>query len=136
MNQFRILNSRKRAIVALVHSIAFGLLAAYQLLASYHPTALIRATSGQLAGPVALTTIYFIVTIVLWILVLASRAPLEKLYFAFCSTSAAIGLFRVILGDPTQYTGNSLRVVMLGCAVVIGFMILRLHTARQSQFAD
>jgi len=136
MNSFRILNSRKRAIIALVHSVAFGLLAGYQLLANYHPDPLVLATTGHFAGPAVLSTIYFLVTTVLWVLVLASRAPLEKLYFAFCATSAGIGLLRIVFGDPSSYTGNFLRVLMLGCAVFTGYAILRTHSGVQPQFAD
>lgn len=136
MNSFRILNSRKRAIIALVHSLAFGFLAFYQLLINYHPAALVAATTGNLSGPAILTGIYFIVTTVLLVLVLASRGPLEKLYFAFCGTSAGVGLLRIVLGDPTVYTGNFLRVFMLGCAVVTGTLIFRLHSDAQPEFAD
>jgi len=136
MNRFRILNNRKRAIIALVHSIAFGLLAFYQLLSNYHPAPLIAATTGHLAGPAILTTIYLIVTTILLVLVIASRGPLEKLYFAFCATSAGIGLLRIVLGDPTVFAGNFLRVFMLGCAVLTGTLILRLHSGAQPEFAD
>ncbi len=136
MNRFRILNNRKRAIIALVHSLFFGLLASYQLMINQHPAPLAGAVAGHLAGPMILTLIYFTVTMVLLILVMASRGPIEKLYFAFCSTSAAVGLFRVLLGDPTVYAGNLVRVVMLGCAVLTGFQILRFHQEPQPQLAD
>ncbi|MGZ4787423.1 MAG: hypothetical protein ACXVZX_02815 [Terriglobales bacterium] len=136
MNRFRILNSRKRALIALVHSAAFGLLAGYQLMINHHPAPLVGAIAGHVTGPAILTSIYFIVTTVLLLLVIASRGPIEKLYFAFCSTSAAVGLFRVVLGDPTVYAGNLLRVFMLGCAVLTGTLILRLHQEPQPQFAE
>lgn len=131
---FRILNNRKRAIIALVHSLAFGLLAGYQLLSNYHPAPLLTATTGHLLGPAILTVIYFVVAVVLFILVLASCTPIEKLYFAFCATSAGVGLLRVVLGDPTLYTGNFVRVLMLGCAVITGTLILRLHSEPQPEF--
>lgn len=83
-----------------------------------------------------LTLIYFTVTTVLFLLVLASRGPLEKLYFAFCATSAGIGLMRVVAGDPTAYTGNFLRVLMLGCGVVVGTSILHEHSQVQPEFGD
>lgn len=136
MNTFRILNNRKRAIIALVHSLAFGLLAFYQLLSNYHPVALISATSGHFAAPALLTAIYFIVTTILLVLVLASRGAQEKLYFAFCATSAGVGLIRIVVGDPTTYAGNLIRVLMLGCAVVVGTGILRLHSDAEPEFAD
>ena len=136
MNAFRILNSRKRAIIALVHSVFFGLLALFQLLSRNHPRPLIVATPGHLAASIILTAIYFIVTVVLLVLVLVSRGAIEKLYFAFCSTSASVGLLRVVLGDPTAYAGNFVRVFMLGCGVLTGMWILRLHSTPQPQFAD
>lgn len=135
MNSFRILNSRKRAIVALVHSVIFGLLASYQLLANYHPTPLILALPGHILGPAILTTIYFVVTTILLVLVIFSRSPIEKLYFAFCATSAGVGLLRVVLGDPTMYAGNLLRVFMLGCGIVTDLLILRAHSETQPEFA-
>ena len=136
LTDLRILNSRKRAIVALVHSVVFGLLASYQLLSNYHPVPLIVATPGHLVGPAILSTIYLIVSVVLLILVLASRGPVEKLYFAFCATSAGIGLMRIVLGDPTTYTGNFIRVFMLGCGIFTCLFILRLHSESQPEFAD
>jgi uncharacterized membrane protein (DUF485 family) len=131
MNAFRILNNRKRAIIALVHSVFFGLLASYQLLSNYHPTPLIAALPGHLTGPAILTAIYSIVSVVLLVLVLVSRSAIEKLYFAFCATSAGVGLLRVVLGDPSHYAGNFVRVFMLGCGVLTGTLILRLHSAPQ-----
>ena len=135
-NDFRILNNGKRAKIALIHSIFFGLLAGYQLLINHHPLALVTATPGHLAGPVAMTMIYTIVSIVLLALVIFSRGPIEKLYFAFCATSASVGLLRVILGDPTAYAGNLIRVLMLGCGILTCLFILRLHSERQPEFAD
>lgn len=136
MNSFRILNNRKRAIIALVHSVFFGLLALYQLLSNYHPMPLVSAAPGHMAGPVVLTAIYFVVSVVLLVLVLVSRGAIEKLYFAFCATSAGVGLLRVVLGDPSHYAGNFVRVLMLGCGVLTGTLILRLHSVPQPQFAD
>lgn len=133
---FRILNNRKRAVIALIHSIIFGMLASYQLLSNYHPVPLIAAASGHVVAPAILTSIYLTVTTVLLILVLASRGPIEKLYFAFCATSAGVGLMRVLLGDPTVYTGNFIRVLMLGCGIFTCLFILRLHSERQPEFAD
>ena len=136
MTSFRILNSRKRALIALVHSVAFGLLAAYQLMINHHPAPLVRAAAGHVTGPAILTSIYLIVTTVLLLLVIASRGAIEALYFAFCTTSAAVGLLRVVFGDPTIYVGNLVRVLMLGCAVLTGTLILRLHAEPQPQFAE
>src|SRR4051812_48729966 len=120
MNPYSILNSRKRAIIALIHSIAFGLLACFQLLTNYRPTPLLSSHNSQIVGAAALSVVYFLVTGVLATLVWYSRANLEKLYFGFCTTSAAIGLWRIVVGDPTLHLGSLLRVLMLGCAVVTG----------------
>lgn len=136
MRTFRILNSRKRAIIALVHSFAFGLLAFYQLIVNYHPAPLFSTTTAHLGAPLALTIIYSIVSIVLFSLVAASRGALEKLYFAFCGTSAGVGLLRIVAGDPTHYTGNFIRVFMLGCAVLTGVFILHMHSEISPEFAD
>lgn len=135
MNCFRILNSRKRAVIALIHSVLFGLLATYQLLANYHPTPLTAALPGHILGPAILATIYFLVTTILLVLVILSRSAMEKLYFAFCATSAGVGLFRVVIGDPTVYAGNLVRVLMLGCGIVTGTLILRAHSEAQPEFA-
>jgi hypothetical protein len=132
--KYSILNSRKRAIIALVHSIAFGLLALYQLITRYHPVPLVAAPHA--GGAIALATIYLLVTGVLLVLARYSRARLEKLYFGCCATSAGVGLWRVTLGDPTVHLGSVVRVLMLGCAVIVGTMILRTHPVLAAHFAD
>ena len=136
MGTFRILNNRKRAVIALVHSFAFGLLALYQLLTNYHPAALFHGQPGHVLGSSILSAIYLTVTTVLLILVIASRGSLEKMYFGFCATSAGVGLLRVLFGDPSLYAGNLVRVFMLGCAVFIGTQVLRLHSESQPGYAE
>jgi len=136
MNPYGILNSRKRAIIALVHTIVFGLLALYQLLVKQHPAGLLFATRGTRGGPIALTTIYLIVTAVLLILLRYSRCAMERIYFSFVSTSAGVGLLRAIAGDPTAYAELAARVTLLCCAIVTGMLIVRAHTQASPQFAD
>ena len=136
MSQYGILNSRKRAIIALVHTIVFGLLALVQTLVRQHPTPLLSATHSKLAGSIALTTIYLIVSVVLLVLLCYSRNSMERLYFSLCTSSATVGLLRCLLGDPTTYAGNGLRVVFLGCAVITGTFMVKSHTQIQAQFAD
>lgn len=136
MDRYGILNSRKRAIIALVHTIVFCLLASYQLAILQHPVGLISARHGNMAGPIALTVIYCIVTVVLLILLGYSRCFAERLYFGFCATSAAIGLLRSFAGDPTTYAELAARVMLLGCAVVTGMLILKSHSEAEAQFAD
>jgi hypothetical protein len=135
MDRYTILTQRKRAVIALVHSLAFGLLAAYQLLSGQRPDALIAAERGHIAGPLAMTAIYSVVSSVLWVLTKFSRGWLERLYFGFCATSASVGLLRVIFGDPTLHFGSLFRVLMLGCAVITGLLIVRDHTTT-ARFAD
>ncbi len=136
MNQYGILNSRKRVVIALVHTIAFGLLALYQFISRQHLTALLSASHEHMAGPIALTAIYLIVTTVLLVLLRFSRSFIERLYFGLCATSAAIGLLRSLLGDPTVYAGNGARVMLLGLAAITGALIMRSHTQAVAQFAD
>ena len=127
MNSFSVLNSRKRAIIALIHTIVFLCVAALQ-------TALSRASAfslhgNKVVGGIVLLSIYTIVTTVLLILLRMASHATERLYFALCATSAAFGLLRVLLGDPALHAGV-LRVFLLSCATVVGFLILRAHSGR------
>jgi len=136
MNRYGILNSAKRAVIALIHTVVFGLLALYQLLIRQHPWPLLSAGPGHFIGPIALTTIYFIVTIVLLTLLRYSRCSLERLYFSLCATSAALGLVRALVGDPTAYAELLARAVLLGCAVITGTLIWRNHIQTATEYAD
>jgi hypothetical protein len=64
---------------------------------------------------------------VLVILLRVSHCAKEKLYFAFCAAGAGFGLVRILLGDPVWHA-NILRVLLLGCAVLTGTIILRKHS--------
>jgi hypothetical protein len=131
MGGFAILTNRKRALVALVHAIVFLLIAAWQLIAA--PTA--RAILGSAtvpAGTWVLCGIYGVVSAILLWLFTISRGWIEKIYFALCTVSAASGLLRTIVGDHGFHSGRYIRVVMLTSAVVVGLMIVRLH----SEFAE
>jgi hypothetical protein len=136
MDRYSILNNRKSAIVALVHSVAFGILAGYQAAIGQHPLALVRAARPHLAGPLAMTVVYTLVSAILLVLTRYSRAARERLYFAFCTTSATVGLARVVFGDPTLHLGSIIRVFMLGCAVITGMFIVREHSARAAVTAE
>lgn len=125
MNRFAIINNRKRAIIALIHSVFFLGVAVVQLAVSQAMPLDIRgqkATAGMI-----LLGIYFIVTTVLLILLRFSVCAREKLYFAFCAASAGFGLVRIVLGDPV-FHANILRVLLLFCAVIVGSGILRSHS--------
>jgi hypothetical protein len=131
MESFSILNSRKRAVIALIHSIFFLGIAGIQTAISHaQPLSLhgSRATSG-----LALLAIYAVVTTVLLALLVVSRCAKERLYFALCSASAGFGLLRIVFGDPALHA-NVLRVLFLSCAVLVGVVILRTHSA-QTQYA-
>ena len=123
---FAIINNRKRAIIALVHSVFFLGVAAVQL-ASSHAAPYSLPQREALSPGSILLGIYVIVTTVLLILLRYSRSTKERLYFAFCAASAAFGLVRILLGDPVLHA-NILRVLLLSCAVVIGTGILRMHS--------
>jgi hypothetical protein len=125
MSAFSILNSRKRAIIALVHTVIFLCIAALQ-------TALSQAKAfslhgDKIAGGIALLAIYTIVTTVLLVLLRYATHSSERLYFALCATSAAFGLLRILLGDPALHAGV-FRVCLLSAAVIVGVLILRMHS--------
>lgn len=125
MDSFSILNSRKRAVIALVHTVIFLCVAALQTALSHA-----RAFSlhdDTMAGDIVLLAIYTIVTTVLLILLRAADCATEKLYFALCAASAGFGLLRILLGDPALHAGV-LRVCLLSAAVIVGVMILRMHS--------
>ena len=129
MDRYTILTQRKRALIALVHSVVFGLLASYQLAVGQRPHALVAAGKGHIAGPLAMTAIYSVVSLVLWVLMGFSRGRLERFYFGFCATSASVGLLRVVFSDPTLHFGSFFRVLMLACAIITGILIVRDHGA-------
>lgn len=126
MDRFAIINNRKRAIIALIHSVFFLGVAGVQLAISHAAPFSLRGE--KVVGGIILLTIYVIVTTVLLILLRFSRCTKERLYFAFCSASAGFGLVRIWLGDPALHA-NVLRVLLLFCAVVIDTGILRTHSA-------
>jgi hypothetical protein len=125
MNSFTILNSRKRAIIALIHTVVFLCVAALQTALS-HASAF-SLHGDKVVGGIVLLTIYTIVTTVLLVLLRMATHATERLYFALCATSAAVGLLRVLLGDPAFHAGL-LRVFLLSCATVVGLVILRAHS--------
>jgi hypothetical protein len=124
MNDFGVLTNRKRAVIALVHSIVFLGIASHGFVS---PKAGILHRSGT-AGDFILIAIYLIVASILVWLVSISRGLVERAYFALCATSAISGLLRTVFGDrgvpPVQY----LRVLMLGSAVGIGILIVRSYS--------
>lgn len=133
MNVYAILTNRKRAIIALIHSIAFLLIAARGAGSPPLPPIWLHLHDGVTSGLVMLI-IYLIVSSILWTLTWFSRCFVERLYFGFCSLSATVGLLRSIFGDPPMHLAIFLRVLLLSCAVVTGFVILREHS--EPELAD
>ena len=129
---FAILNSRKRAVIALVHSIFFLGLATRDWAVSARLGGVI-ARAHVPAGAIALACIYGIVGVVLMTLFIFSTGFLERLYFGFCAASATAGLVRAVAGGARFTAGSSLRVIMLVSAVVVGWLLLRTHSAGADQ---
>lgn len=129
MESYGILNNRKRAIIALIHSVVFLGIAAVGLQSSPKSGLFLpqRAFSG---GNIAIFCVYLIVSSILLVLTAYSRCIKERAYFAFCSASASVGLLRALVGDPVPHVGPVARVLLLGTAVTIGFLILNAHTPR------
>jgi len=127
MNAFAILTNRKRAIIALVHSVVFLLIALRQMLAAA-PAAGIWVPSAVSTGTWILCGIFAIVSSILLWLFAISRGWLEKTYFALCTVSATSGLLRTAAGDQAFHIGLYTRVVMLVSAVAVGLVIVRVHS--------
>jgi hypothetical protein len=132
MAEFSILTNRKRAVVALVHSVAFLLIAVRQLMAA-NPAAGIWVASEVSKGTWILCAIFTVVSSILLWLLLISRGWLEKFYFGFCTISATSGLIRTAAGDQAFHAGLYIRVVMLISAVLVGLLIVRVHSRNQSR---
>ncbi len=126
MGEYAIVTNRKRAIIALAHSVVFLLIGIRSLATSAWVDPIWMAGSSRVRAWIILF-IYLIVSSVLIQLVRVSRCAREKLYFGFCASSASVGLLRAIFGDPNVPAGPYLRVLMLICAVTIGTVILRSH---------
>jgi hypothetical protein len=125
MNSFAILNSRKRAITALIHTIVFLCVAALQTAPSH--TSGFSLHGNKVVGGIVLLAISTIVTTVLLVLLRMASHAAERLYFALCATSAVFGLLRVLLGDPALHAGV-LRVFLLSCATLVALIIMRTHS--------
>ncbi len=123
---FVILTNRKRAVIALVHSVVFLLIALRSVLFPSTLTPIWLHQNDKKAALLILL-IYVIVSSILIQLTRISVAAREKLYFLFCSTSASVGMIRNVVGDPVPHLGSLVRVAMLMCAVATGILILRSH---------
>ena len=121
MDDFGVLTNRKRALIALIHSVAFLGVATHGFVSS---KAGILHGQGATADLI-LIAIYLVVASVLAWLVSLSRCARERIYFAFCASSATFGLLRTVFGDSTIPAAQYMRVVMLSSAVVVGILIFR-----------
>jgi len=135
MGGFSILTNRKRAIVALVHSVVFLLVAVRQMVAAT-PAAGVWVPSTVRPGTWILCAIFSVVSAILLWLLLISRGWMEKIYFAFCTISASSGLLRTAAGDQAFHAGLYIRVVMLVSAVLVGLLIVRRHSRTSSEYAE
>ncbi len=122
MNDFGVLNNRKRALIALVHSFVFLGIAMHGF-ASPKMGVLLRGSGAT--GDFILIGIYLVVASILAWLVTIARCAKERVYFVLCACSATFGLLRTIFGDASLPAAQYLRVIMLFSAVVVGTWILR-----------
>ena len=125
--EFSILTNRKRAIIALVHSVVFLLLATRDLAVQTRLGGVIHRIHTPI-GAMILVAIYLIVSSILLYLFGRSVGVAEKLYFGFCSASATAGLVRAIVGDAAFPAGQYVRVGMLLAAVLTGLALWRMHS--------
>ncbi|MFZ0478722.1 MAG: hypothetical protein WAL71_06195 [Terriglobales bacterium] len=130
MREFAILINRKRALVALIHSLVFLLIAFRQMIAA-SPAAGIRLPAPVPAGTWVLCSIFAVVSSILLWLFAVSQGWLEKLYFGMCAASASAGLLRTVVGDQAFHAGLYIRVVMLTSAALVGMVIVRIHSAAE-----
>lgn len=131
MGGFSILTNRRRAVVALVHSVVFLVVAVRQMVAAT-PASGIWLPSTVRPGTWILCGIFGIVSSILFWLLVISRGWMEKFYFGFCTISATSGLIRTAAGDQTFHAGLYIRVVMLVSAVLVGLLIVRRHSLTDS----
>jgi hypothetical protein len=129
MREFSILTNHKRAIIALVHSVVFLLIAVRQMIGSASaPAPGIWVPSTVSAGTWLLCGVFAVVSAILLWLFAISRALMEKIYFALCTVSATSGLLRTAAGDQAFHVGLYIRVIMLASAVLVGTLVVRMHS--------
>jgi hypothetical protein len=122
MNEFGILTNRKRALIALAHSLVFLGIAMHGFTS---PKAGVLLQGFGATADIILILIYLVVASILAWLVSVSRCAKERVYFALCASSATFGLLRTIFGDAALPAAQYLRVIMLTSAVVLGAWIFR-----------
>jgi len=121
MGDFGVLTNRKRAFIALIHSVVFLGIALHGFAA---PKAGILHGLGP-SGDFVLVAIYLVVSSILAWLVGIARCQRERVYFLLCACSASFGLLRNVFGDATLPAAQYLRVILLSSAVAVGGFIVR-----------
>lgn len=132
MTGFAILTNRKRAIIALIHSVVFLGVAMHGFVS---PKAGILRGAGR-DSDFLLVMIYMTVSSVLAWLVSISRGLRERFYFALCTCSAGFGLLRGVFGDASLPVAQYMRVLMLASAIVVCSWILRSFSTPVTQAAS
>ncbi len=122
MNEFGILTNRKRALIALIHSLVFLGIAMHGFAS---PKAGILLPGFVATSDLILIVIYLVVASILAWLVSISRGAKERVYFVLCASSATFGLLRTIFGDAALPAAQYMRVIMLSSAVLVGTWIFR-----------
>lgn len=122
MNDFGVLTNRKRALIALIHSLVFLGIAMHGF-ASPKAGVLLRGT-GATADFILIGIYLIVASILAWLVSIACCAK-ERVYFALCASSATFGLLRTIFGDAALPAAQYLRVIMLTSAVIVGTLIFR-----------
>jgi hypothetical protein len=128
MDQFFLLNSRKRAIIALIHAAVFLVIAGMGLRGGVRPPMSLHTVGGAM-----LYTIYSIVTTLLLWLFSKARCWRERMYFGLCAISAGLSIVRGIFGDPALHPFQGLKVLMLISGGLAAVAIYRYHGANQPQ---
>jgi hypothetical protein len=121
MNEYGVLNNRKRAWIALIHAVVFLGVAFHGFVSP--KGGILRG--GGATGDYVLIGIYLVVATILTWLVGISRCFRERIYFAFCASSATFGLLRTVFGDNAIPVAQYMRVIMLSSAIVVGALILK-----------
>ena len=122
MNDFGVLNNRKRALIALIHSLVFLGIATHGFAS---PKSGILIPGLVATADLVLIGIYLTVASILAWLVSISRCTKERVYFVLCAGSATFGLLRTVFGDAAVPAAQYLRVIFLTSAVVVGSLIFR-----------
>lgn len=129
MNEYGILNNRKRVLIALIHSVIFLGVATHGF---------VSPKAGVLGGRVstadfALLAVYLVIAAILSWLVSVSRCLIERAYFALCASSVTFAAIRTIFGDSVVPFAQYLRFLSLCSAVAIGVTLLRSYSTRAQE---